>query len=161
MTYQAPRMSATESRAWLSLMAVAELLPTALDSQLKSDAGLSHFEFVVCSVLKQAAQNTMRVKDLAASTNSTLPRLSKVVSRIEKRGLVERLADETDGRAINVQLTQQGRKILVRAMPTHIDYVRSLVLDCLTEEQLEQLAAALEPLVARLDPQRRLTYRRE
>ena len=160
MTYQVPRMNAVESRAWLALITASDLLPSALDSQLQRDAGLTHFEFVACTVLRQAEHNRLRMTDLAAATNATLPRLSKVVGRMEKRGLVERLADEADGRAINVLLTPDGRRALIRAVPKHIEYVRKLVLEGLTEEQLNHLADALEPLIARLDPHREFTLRR-
>ncbi len=159
MNYNVPRMTRVESRAWLALITASELLPAALDSQLRRDAGLTHFEFIVTTVLRQADGNRLRVTDLALATNSTLPRLSKVVSRLEKRGLVERIADRVDGRSVNVVLTALGRRALIRAVPGHIDYVRRLVLDDLTEEQLVNLATALEPLVARLDPQHLYTLR--
>lgn len=161
MTYRVPRMNAVESRAWLALVTTAELLPAALDAQLRRDAGLTHFEFIVFSVLRQAEGSHVRMTALAAATNSTLPRLSKVVSRLEQRGLVERAADDTDGRATNVRLTHLGRRALIGAVPKHIDYVRSVVIDDLTEQQLIELAAALEPLVARLDPQHHYTLRNE
>jgi len=89
-----------------------------------------------------------------------LPRLSRVVGKLADRRLVERLGDGADARVIHVHLTPEGRRALVRAVPGHIDLVRRLVIDELDEAQLEALASALEPLVARLDPQQRLGFGR-
>ncbi|NKF33423.1 MarR family transcriptional regulator, partial [Pseudomonas sp. BGM005] len=38
MAFQVPRMDERESRAWLGLITVAQLLPAALDSQLQRDS---------------------------------------------------------------------------------------------------------------------------
>ena len=78
-----------ESAAWVRLAAVVELLPGVLDSQLRHDAELTHFEYFVLAMLSQAPRRTLRMTALAAQTNATLPRLSHVVRRLEDRGLVD------------------------------------------------------------------------
>ncbi len=159
MEYQVPRMDALESRAWLALVWTSELLPVALDGQLQAEAGMTHFEFMVLSALRQAKGGAMRTKDLAAATNATMPRLSRVVGKLADRDLVARRGDDADARVIHVELTSEGRRALVRAVPGHIALVRRLVIDQLDEAQLAALASALEPLVARLDPQQRVGFR--
>ncbi len=159
MEYQVPRMDALESRAWLALVWTSELLPVALDGQLQAEAGMTHFEFMVLSALRQAKGGAMRTKDLAAATNATMPRLSRVVGKLADRDLVARRGDDADARVIHVELTSEGRRALVRAVPGHIALVRRLVIDQLDEAQLTALASALEPLVARLDPQQRVGFR--
>lgn len=151
-----PRMTERESRAWLALVATAELLPSALDADLRARAGITHFEFMVLSGLKQAKHNTMRMTDIAAMANATLPRASKVVGKLAARGLVDRAANADDARGIDVRLTSEGRKLLVRALPAHLAQVRELAIDRLDDTQLDALADILEPLVTRLDPHRRM-----
>jgi DNA-binding MarR family transcriptional regulator len=152
MTYQVPRMDALESRAWLSLVWTAELLPAALDVQLQAESGITHFEFLVLSTLQQSNGASLRTTELAAAVNATKPRLSRVVGKLAERRLVERLGNENDGRIVNVHLTSAGRRVLVRAIPGHIALVKELVIDRLDPEQLRALADILEPLVERLDP---------
>ena len=94
-----------ERGAWTRLVAVLELLPAALDTQLRKDAGLTHFEYFVLAMLSEAADRTLRMTALAQQTNATLPRLSHVVRRLEERELVERLPCPEDRRATNAQLT--------------------------------------------------------
>lgn len=156
MAFPVPRMDSLESRAWLALIGTAELLPTALDAQLQADSGITHFEFMVLSALTRSAGKRMRLTDLAAATNATLPRMSKVAARLQARGLIERAPAVDDRRAVALRLTTAGHRVLVRATPGHIELVRRLVIDRLTPEQLTALADALEPVVAALDPQRRM-----
>jgi len=145
-----PRMDESESRAWLGLTGVLQLLPGALETQLQRDAGLTHFEFVVLSALRFAPDSTMRMSALAAATDSTLTRLSHVCSRLEKRDLVERSSSPGDKRATDVRLSSHGRRELILATPAHIANVRRLVIDALTPEQLESLANVTETILAQL-----------
>ena len=94
--------------AWVKLVAVVELLPGVLDTQLRRDAGLTHFEYFVLAMLSEAPERTLRMTSLAQRTNATLPRLSHVVRRLEDRGLVRRFPCPDDGRATNAQLTDEG-----------------------------------------------------
>jgi len=153
MSRLVPRLDAEESAAWLSLVSLLELLPSALDSQLQRDAGLTHYEFVGVSYLRFSPDQTQRMSALAVGTNATLPRLSHVVSRLENRGLVERSPSPEDRRATNARLTDAGRRELVRATPGHIDFVRRTVIESLDRDQLEQLAAIATAITRKLDPE--------
>lgn len=158
MDFQVPRMDERESRAWLALVGVMQRMPASLDAQLQARSHLTHYEFTVLSTLSQAPQRTARMKRLAAVTNATMPRISKVVTRLEQRGFVERhTGDDGDGRAVSVRITAAGRRALLAAIPPHIAYVRELVIDTLTPAQLDQLADILEPLMQRLDPMQTCT----
>ena len=146
-----------ERAAWLRLVAVVELLPGVLDSQLRREAGLTHFEYFVLAMLSEAPERTLRMTALAQGTNATLPRLSHVIRRLEGRGLVERFPCPQDGRATNARLTAAGGDAVVAAAPGHVDTVRRHVLDPLTPVQLEQLRGIGDALLKGLDPDRRLS----
>ena len=146
-----------ERAAWLRLVAIVELLPGVLDSQLRAEAGLTHFEYFVLAMLSEARERTLRMASLAQRTNATLPRLSHVVRRLEDRGLVERFPCPEDGRATNARLTAAGWDAVVAAAPGHVDTVRRHVLDPLTPTQLKELRSIGDALLARLDPDGRLT----
>lgn len=146
-----------ERDAWLRLVAVLELLPGVLDAQLRSDAGLTHFEYYVLAMLSEAPDRTLRMTGLAQRTSATLPRLSHVVRRLEDRGLVERFPCPEDGRATNARLTDVGWDAVVAAAPGHVDTVRHFVVDPLTRRQLTQLRDIGDALLSRLDPEGRMT----
>jgi len=101
-----------ELASWVRLAAVLEILPGVLDSQLRRDAGLTHYEYYVLAMLSEAPKRTMRMTALAQLTTATLPRLSHVVKRLEDRGLIERHRDPDDKRRLLIALTPSGRAIL-------------------------------------------------
>src|SRR5918998_3711988 len=149
-------LDARERAAWLRLVAVLELLPAALDAQLNRDEGLTLFEYFCLAMLSEAPERTLRMSALAARTNATLPRLSRVIAGLEQSGLVVREPCPTDRRATNAVLTPAGWDKIERAAPGHVAAVRELVLDPLAPTQLAQLARICERLLTRLDPDGRM-----
>ena len=149
----------TQLDAWKRLVAVVELLPGILDSQLQRDAALSHFEYYVLAMLSETPGRTLRMTHLASATNATLPRLSHVVARLEKRGLVERLPCPEDRRATNAHLTDAGWDKVVATAPGHVATVRDHVIDALTDEQVAQLDAIAGQILERVDPEDRMGFR--
>ncbi|MFE9606772.1 MarR family winged helix-turn-helix transcriptional regulator [Streptomyces hokutonensis] len=141
-----------ELAAWVRLAAVLELLPTALDSQLRRDAELTHFDYYVLAMLSESPDRTMRMAKLAASTTATLARLSHVVQRLETRGLLERVPCPTDRRATNARLTDAGWAKVREAAPGHVSFVRDTVIDVLTPDQITQLADISQAILSKLDP---------
>jgi DNA-binding MarR family transcriptional regulator len=154
---ETPWLDDEQLDAWVKLVAVVELLPGVLDSQLRRDAGLTHFEYFVLAMLSEADDRTLRMTALAQRTNATLPRLSHVVRRLEERGLVDRFPCPEDGRATNARLTEAGWYQVVATAPGHVATVRHHVIDALSPEQVRQLGEIADALLERLDPQGRLT----
>lgn len=137
--------------SWLSLVKLMTWLPWSLDQQLQRDSGLATVEYQVLACLSQSPQRMMRMSSLAVITNASLSRLSRVVKRLEDRGLVRREADPADGRFTNAILTDDGFRTIEEAAPTHVAHVRSLVIDVLSPEQLRRVGTAAERILSRID----------
>lgn len=152
-------LNPAQLHAWLRFVAVVELVPGLLDSQLQRDSALSHFEYYVLAMLSEAPDRTLRMTALSSMTNSSLPRLSHVVKRLEERGLVRRMPCPTDRRATNASLTEEGWAAVQEAAPGHVRTVRENVIDPLTDEQVAQLDAISNQLLMKLDPGNRLNSR--
>ncbi|MGW3291899.1 MarR family winged helix-turn-helix transcriptional regulator [Streptomyces sp. NPDC001002] len=137
---QQPRWLDTEDgQTWTALASTLVRLPAALDEQLRRDAGITHFEYQVLAMLSQAPGRTLRMSVLATHVESSLPRLSQVVTRLEQRGWVRRTPDPADGRYTLAILTDEGWTKLDEAAPGHVEEVRRLVFDPLTKAQSRQL----------------------
>lgn len=145
-------LSPEELAAWVRLNAVLELLPAALDSQLRRDAQLTHFDYYVLAMLSEAPERTLRMTALAELTTASLARLSHVVQRLEGRGLLERFPCPQDRRATNARLTEAGWQKVRATAPGHVANVRESVIDALTPEQITQLTAITDAVLHRLDP---------
>jgi DNA-binding MarR family transcriptional regulator len=147
-----PWLDEKQLAAWVRLAAVVELLPGVLDSQLRRDAELTHFEYYVLAMLSEAPQRTLRMTDLARQTNAALARLSHVVRRLEERRMVERFPCPEDRRATNARLTDDGWAKVRATAPSHVATVREHVIDPLTPEQLGELTEITTVLLNKLDP---------
>ncbi|MBO1902136.1 winged helix DNA-binding protein [Leucobacter weissii] len=146
-----------ERHMWMRLVALTILLPAGIESQLKRDAGLSFFEYHVLAMLSEADGRRRLMSELAFWTNSSLSRLSHVVTRLEKPGWVRREACETDGRAINAVLTDAGFAHLKASAPAHVSEVRRLALDRLAPDDVGVLSEILAKMLDAVDPDGRRT----
>src|SRR6478752_2879764 len=129
-----PWLDDTQEVAWVRFAAVLELLPRALDAQLERDEQLTHFDYYSLAMLSEAPERTLRMTALASMTNATLPRLSRVMNRLSDAGYAK----------------------VVQSAPGHIRNVRRLVVDALSDEQLDQLSAISARLLTVLDPDDRV-----
>jgi DNA-binding MarR family transcriptional regulator len=138
--------------AWASVATLLERLPAALDAQLQRDSGVTHYEHGLLYALATSPDRTLRMSALAGYANSTLSRLSRAISRLEKKGWVRREADPADGRFTLAVLTPEGLEQVVRANPAHHALVENLVFGPLTEAQVRQLTAICARIAAAIDP---------
>lgn len=136
-------LSDAEMAAWLPLVDVAMRLPAKLDSQLRSDSGLTHYEFMVLAQLSQAQGRRLGLSALAEAANSSPSRLSHVLSKLARRGWLVRHAA---GRAAYAELTDEGFSALDAAARGHVEEVRRLVFDQLGARDVAALARVLPKL---------------
>ena len=149
-------LTADQLSAWKKLIAVVELLPGALESQLRRDADLSHFEYFTMAMLSEAPEHTLRMTALASLTNSTLARLSHVVSRLEERGFVRRQPCANDRRATKAALTANGWAKVVATAPGHVATARQNVIDPLTATDVADLERIMGRILGTLDPSNKM-----
>jgi DNA-binding MarR family transcriptional regulator len=141
-------LSDDQQAAWRPFVALLLRLPAALDTQLQKDAGITQFDYLVLSALSEAPGRTLRMSELAATANSSMSRLSHVVSRLEAKGWVRREPCPGDGRFINAVLTDDGWQKVLATAPGHVAAVRELLVNTLTEEEFAQLGAISAKVLA-------------
>ena len=74
--------------------------------------GVSVTEWVALRTLYDAADTNHR--SLTEALGMTKGAVSKVIARLEQKGLVARRGSEADARVLNVKLTRAGRKLVPR-----------------------------------------------
>jgi DNA-binding MarR family transcriptional regulator len=144
-------LTAEELTSWLSLVRLMSWLPWSIDQQLRRDSKLAMVDYQVLAMLSSGPDRTRRMSSLAEWANVSMSHLSRIVSRLEHRGLVRREPDPTDGRFTNAILTDQGFQTVADAAPGHVAHVRSLVIDVLSPEQLRRLGRDADRIVSRID----------
>ncbi|PZE25972.1 MULTISPECIES: MarR family winged helix-turn-helix transcriptional regulator [unclassified Curtobacterium] len=146
-----PRITGEQLEVWAAVATLLERLPAALDAQLQRDSGLTHFEHGVLTALDTAPDQTLRMSTLAGYASSTLSRLSRAVTRLERKGWVRRVVDPTDGRFTLAVLTGDGREKVAESTPAHQALVRRLVFDTISPEQAHQLGVIARSIADAID----------
>lgn len=147
-----PWLDAAQLEEWKSLIGLVSTLPTALEAQLKRDAGINLFEYHILVFLAEAPAGTEQMSRLAEVTQGSLSRLSHAITRLERAGWVRRRACGGAGRRTEAILTEAGREKLVETAPGHVREARRLVVDTLTPSQLAALGEAARAIVAVTEP---------
>jgi DNA-binding MarR family transcriptional regulator len=138
-------------RAWLGYRRMRLLLDLQLSRELMSRNGLSEPDYDVLSDLSEAPGQQMRLTDLAAHMRWSKSRLSHHITRMQQRGLVDRLECADDGRGSMLVLTPPGLEAIRRAAPGHVESVRTHFIDLLTDDEIDALAALSHRVVERLN----------
>lgn len=81
-------------------------------------------------------------KKLGEKTLITKGTLTGVISRLEDKGIVQRVASETDGRSQIIRLTAAGNALFERTFPEHLVFINRLF-DDYSPEDIAALEAAL------------------
>ncbi len=142
-TQREPWLSAEQQRHWRAYLAGTARLTEALNRQLERDAGLSLSEYEILVRLSDAPARSVRMSELARSLVQSRSRISHTVTRLERRGLVERRTCPADGRGVSCVLTEQGFGALAAAAPGHVEAVRAELVDRISDAQLRALGEAM------------------
>ena len=136
---------AVEARAqgWRTLAALHARIEDKLERALQRDHDLSVSEYSVLDALGRQDGFHLRMNQLSTAVVLSHSATTRLVSRLEERGLLERYLCPTDRRGIYTEVTSAGQKLLAAARPTNDEALA----EALTEaEELPELA----PLVGAL-----------
>lgn len=140
-----------ERRAWRALQFMQMRLNAALARELAADSGLSYQDYLILVALTESDDGRLRLFELGNILAWEKSRLSHQVARMAARGLVRKEKCDLDRRGAYVVVTPAGRSEIEAAAPGHVETVRRLFVDRLTPEQLDDLGAACEQVLAGLD----------
>jgi DNA-binding MarR family transcriptional regulator len=144
-------LTAQEQHLWRGWLKLNTELASKLQRELQEEAGLSMPDYEVLVHLTDNPDGRVRVTELAGLLQWERSRVSHHITRMEGRGLVERVQCSEDGRGAFVVITPQGRAAIEEAAPGHVMAVRRLMFDALNREEKAALAAVIDKLLARLD----------
>ena len=145
-------VSATEWDAWRSFITMRNNLDRALEKRLQQESGISSPDYEILITLFGTPERQLRAREFAASLGWEKSRLSHQVTRMEKRGLVERRDCDTDGRGTWIALTADGSRAVLGAIRDHSTAIRQYFFDVLTPDELEVMERASQRVIATIDP---------
>ncbi|QFG22131.1 MarR family winged helix-turn-helix transcriptional regulator [Actinomadura sp. WMMB 499] len=134
----------SRAQGWRRLAALHDRIEDRIERALQDAHGLNVNEYCVLHLLSQQGDDHMRMQQLAAAVVLSQSATTRLVTRLEDRGLLARYICPTDRRGIYTDVTEAGRALLGEATPTH---------DAAFQEAMDEAAehAELAPLVRALD----------
>jgi DNA-binding MarR family transcriptional regulator len=152
MSRSEPSMTAGEEPlAVFTYLARAGLLLEALQKESLGTFDLSFVEYSVLRLLGRAgAAHQLSPSRLAEQVVRTTGAMTKILDRLERRGLLERVPDPTDRRALLVRLTDDGLEQSDKASAAYT-VVRSRVLEGLAAGEIATLTAGVGRLAELLE----------
>ena len=99
---------------------------------------LSISEIHMLEAVGKGKDRRRTISELAEVLNITLPSVTVAINKLMKKGYVEKVRGEEDGRIVYVSLTRQGRRIDSAHRYFHESMVRSIIRD-MTESGMQAL----------------------
>ncbi|MET8639027.1 MarR family transcriptional regulator [Streptomyces sp. NPDC004074] len=123
---------------------------------VRSSATTASLSVAAASALgRLSREGPYRLTELARAERVSQPNMTQLVTRMERAGLVRRVADSSDGRGVLVQATETGLEVFRQRRTEHAEALRELVEELTGPEQravktaLPALARAIQQRQAR------------
>ena len=132
--------------AWQTLRMAHDRVAQRLGAELSDACGLAINEFDVLLYLRSHAREEVRIGALLEAVPLSQPALSRLVARLEARGLLARSAAEDDARAVVVCLTETGTALIDRALVIHARVVHETLVGKFSETERTALLRTLSQI---------------
>jgi DNA-binding MarR family transcriptional regulator len=130
-----------EEAAFLDLLRTADMLSRGLVQVLRTEA-LSSTQYNVLRILRGTPEG-LPCGEVASRMITRDPDVTRLLDRLEKRGLISRSRETTDRRTVMARITREGLKVLARLdEPVQVAHRRQL--GHLGRERLRALSELLQ-----------------
>ncbi|MGH7573249.1 MAG: MarR family winged helix-turn-helix transcriptional regulator [Gemmatimonadota bacterium] len=136
--------------AWRAFLVAHARIVEAIERDLSESGTLPLSWYDVLVALYEAPERRLRMHELAAAVLLSPSGLSRLVDRLEARGLLERRPCSEDRRCQFAVLTEPGLDALRRAWPTYAAGIAGHFGERLSDAEVEALREILDRLVAGL-----------
>ncbi|MFC5729274.1 MULTISPECIES: MarR family winged helix-turn-helix transcriptional regulator [Nocardioides] len=139
---------------WAALLRVHAAVVPKLARAL-AERGLPISWYDVLLVLNAAPDRRLRMSELGGQAVVSREQVSRVVTELEKAGLVERQPNLDDRRSSYAAITAEGRRRLRSAAPTYLAAIEEHFSSHLTDKEVDVLTRALGKVLAAEEDSRR------
>jgi DNA-binding MarR family transcriptional regulator len=146
---QSRGFASREQEIMLGLQLVSARLMEPWEKFLKATAELTLHQYNVLRILRGSHPSALPSGEIATRMISRDPDITRLVDRLEKRGLVARIRGRQDRRVVEVAITEKGLELL-NGLDEHVDRFPRNMLGHLGPKRLEELGVLLEQALSDL-----------
>ncbi|PYX26624.1 MAG: MarR family transcriptional regulator [Acidobacteria bacterium] len=136
--------SSREQEAYLSLLRTSDALQSRVEAKLK-DFGLTGTQYNALRILRGAGADGIPCSEIGERMITRDPDVTRLLDRLQKRGLVERSRGKQDRRVIYGRITGAGLKLL-REMDAPLEKHGREILRHVSQANLKLLIDLLEQI---------------
>lgn len=131
---------------WIPFLQLHSVLTSKLEKELtlEFDIGLSVYDVLIQLRL---AQGELELTELARRLLISNSGVTRLLDRMEQRGLVARVRSTVDRRKVSAHLTEVGAELEKRASRVHVKGIEAHFLTLLDSEEKSALAATFQKLL--------------
>jgi DNA-binding MarR family transcriptional regulator len=141
--------SSPEQEVFLGLRIAAARVVEPWAKFLKATARLTNNQYNVLRILRGSHPAMLACNDIAERMIDRDPDITRLIDRLEKRGLVKRSRSRRDRRVVEVGITNKGLEA-VRELDAYARRMPKALLGHLGGERLRQLGRLLESVISSL-----------
>lgn len=131
-----------ETEAILNLEKTVDLTRQLMEAEMKG-FGISSTQYNVVRILRGAQPHGLKCSEIGDRMVTHDPDITRLLDRLEKRGLIARTREERDRRVIRTKITEAGLELLAR-MDRPVEEFAHGLLGHMGPERLTQLIELLE-----------------
>jgi DNA-binding MarR family transcriptional regulator len=131
-----------EAHVFVTLVRTADLLTRGAEALLKPH-GLSGTQYNILRILRGAGPEGLACREVGSRLISRDPDMTRLLDRMESRGLIARAREEKDRRVVKTRITDEGLRILAD-LDAPVKQLHRRQLRHMPGKQLRELAALLE-----------------
>ena len=146
-------LTSDELSTWRTFLRSHAVVTRRLEAELVAEHDLPLASYDVLVQLSEAPERRLRMTELADRVLLSRSGLTRLADRLERDGLLTRVACPSDARGTLAVLTDDGLARLERAWPSHRRSVEEHVTGRYTAEEIEVLGALLGKLVPEGSPE--------
>jgi DNA-binding MarR family transcriptional regulator len=133
---------ALEARVFVSLLRTADALARGAEALLKP-FGLSGTQYNILRILRGAGDKGLACREVSGLLISRDPDMTRLLDRMEARGLIARARETQDRRVVKTRITAEGLRLLAE-LDEPVRELHRRQLRHLPNKQLRQLSSLLD-----------------
>jgi DNA-binding MarR family transcriptional regulator len=132
-------MAEEKRAAWIGFLQTHAAITKALDADLIANIGIPLSAFEVLFGIANSDEGYLRMSEVAEQAMLSPSRVSRLVTELERRGLLERQSCPSDSRVVYAVITDEGRMLLDEMQALHSEGIERRFFSALTDQQIAQL----------------------
>ena len=142
-------LDATALEVHILLNRAYQTINEKIESHLAKQ-GITRGRFMTLALLFTSEDKRRKPSEIAELAGVTRATMTGLIDSLEQNDLVRRNACAQDGRAMDVELTSKGEKLIRKMMPQHFKLIEQ-IMGGVTEADRRSVASACKKISANLD----------